>query len=209
MISTEVQLALDYIVDISKKISIRPNFHGLNLSRAKLDGAQFPSSSFAFSDLSEAQLTRGLYKDSDFYCSNLFRANLSSSNFEGTSLKEDEPKSNFAGALLYGAYIANASFQGSNLVRAILDQASVVDSDFSRANLFNAMLFGTTFTKVNFDQTITDSACFVGAKIGAGTDLGRSVGMNPPIVAEAIDALSGESPCRAHLLRPGPRPVLP
>jgi uncharacterized protein YjbI with pentapeptide repeats len=171
MIGSDIQQALDGLVEISKEIDgFSVNFHGLNLSGAKLIGGRFKDSNFAFADLSDAELEDVDLRDSDFYCSNMFRAKFLGAELTGTSLNVHEPQTNMAGAVLREAFFSKgskskgskpASLKKVNLVSAVLDEARIEDVDMSGADLSNAKLDRTHLIRATLDETIVDTACYI------------------------------------------------
>jgi uncharacterized protein YjbI with pentapeptide repeats len=208
MIGSDIQQALDGLVRISQVMPVSINFHGLNLSRAKLADAKFKDANFAFADLSDVEFKDADLRDSNFYCSNMFRAKFSGADLTGTSLSERGPQTNMAGALLFAASFSKgskpASLKGVNLVSAVLDRAVIEDVDMSGANLDNAKLFQTRLVRASLDGTIIDNACFINAEM-VETTLKNAKVVNAPVVVSTAGDLSLESHCSKHLSRPLPQ----
>jgi hypothetical protein len=187
MIGPDVEHALSIVAQNSGDQGRQLPFRGLNLSRAKLTAGQFEGelpqrklkldkSSFAYSDLSEAQFNKSSLKGADLYCANLYRADLTSTMFTDY-VGGSEPKStNMIGTYLVKSILKDTQFDGALLMEARFDESTIsAGTDFSDADLRSAQFFYVKFEDpdgiiVNKNTNI-ENACFIGEEFNSVSSL--------------------------------------
>jgi len=108
---------------------------GVNWNNCQLPGVQilnqdFTSANMNSTNLQNANLFGGVFRDTEMSYANLSQANLQYAKLEGTKLK------------------------GANLRRSTLGNASLVNVDMSYANLTDAKLDNVSFNNVKLDNAI-------------------------------------------------------
>ena len=115
----------------------------INLSRAKLSGANLVWITLRTLNLSEADFTKA-----DLQYANLMRANLSYTNLS---------QANLSGANLMGANLSHANLSGAKLIGANLSNTNLDD-----ANLVGAFVYATSAWNVNLEKTIQSNLIITG-----------------------------------------------
>jgi uncharacterized protein YjbI with pentapeptide repeats len=206
-IGPDIQQAIDTLFQISEQTRVTVNFRELNLSRAELSfppatpgnvppealGRQrFKDFNLAYADLTGAGFHDLTLKDADFYCANLSKADL---------VKVELGDSNMAGADLSDASITEAMLTGVDLAGAVLRRTRIRDVNLGRAVLSGATLYRVSLKGVNLEGAEVDNTCFVETKVDDANltvkDLEKTTWRtNPPIIAESVNSLPPDSPCR-------------
>ncbi|MBE9198952.1 MULTISPECIES: pentapeptide repeat-containing protein [unclassified Nodularia (in: cyanobacteria)] len=131
----------DKILDLS-----HVNFSQLNLTDAKLAGADLTGANF-----NRTNLTKAILVGADLIGANLTEANLTEAELEGA---------NFSEANLKNAIFSRALLRGAILKKADLTKAHLAEADFTHANLKEADLTEARLGGANFTRANLSSACF-------------------------------------------------
>ncbi len=139
---------------------------GLNLSGAKLAGAQWSGVDLTGALLIGANLTGADSSGADLGVANLDRADLTGANLRSARLG----KARFVGAILDCADLEdvsapNSNFSDASLESANLRRANFRESSFRGTNLNNIQALGTDFSEAGFSPAHLYSAVFDGAKL--------------------------------------------
>jgi hypothetical protein len=133
----------------------------VNLSGARLGGADLFKAYLANADLSGAYL-----REANLAGTDLNWANLSGANLSGAILGDARPtRANLSGADLNEACLQGAHFGGADLTRANLSGAKLNWADLSRANLTGANLREANLTGVSLVETNLADAVLTGCRI--------------------------------------------
>ena len=147
----------------SRRRSINPSrfgldFHGADLSGARLNGANLKNANLSGAILKSTKLTQADLRVANFFEADLTEAtlveadlsnaNLGSSNMHKANLGE----ANLRGAILVQAKMDGAILTWADLRKARLDQADLTKADFSHANLTGCLLLGATLTDADLTQ---------------------------------------------------------
>jgi uncharacterized protein YjbI with pentapeptide repeats len=163
-VESDVQVALDILVDLSKENPIKLKFRGLNLSKAKLSNGNFSGSIFSFSDLSQAEMSGTILNDVDLYCANLYKAKLIKAKL--SSSDGGERLTNLLGALIIGANLSQADLRRANLNYVNLNETNLREADLRGTILEGAKLFRSKLGGAKIDQdTDIKWACFYEAQL--------------------------------------------
>jgi uncharacterized protein YjbI with pentapeptide repeats len=121
-----------------------PDFHGVDLAGARLEGAELEETKFDGANLKGAHLRESKFQLASFAGANLddadlYHANLTEANLEGASLQSTFLRdaflswANLRSACLREATLMGAQLIHTNCVEADLEEAKIGQADFSRA----------------------------------------------------------------------------
>jgi uncharacterized protein YjbI with pentapeptide repeats len=144
------------------------NLSGANLQKANLEGVS------GIVDLSRTDLTYAKLMSSSFPFTNFSNANLTQADLAGTNLSH----SNLNGAILVGANLkkanlTNAKLTGSDLSDANLAFAKLENTNFSGANLSRAYFDCTFFINTNLQGANLEGTTLINANLEY-TDLSKA-----------------------------------
>ncbi|KAL6902381.1 hypothetical protein ACP4OV_005257 [Aristida adscensionis] len=150
--SSEAELTRKDVIKCIQAQRVR--FRGVNLSGLDLSKL----------DLSEVDFSFACIKNTDFSCTNLYKAKFgveaSCSSFRNANLRECE----FIGANLQESILDGANLRSANLQDACLTQCSFIETDLHSAHLQTANLTGANLKGANLE-----AANLKGAKL-SGTN---------------------------------------
>ncbi|ESA32767.1 low-complexity protein [Leptolyngbya sp. Heron Island J] len=141
------------------------SLYGVDLSGQHLEGMDFACARMASSNLARAFLHQANFSKSNLYEANLNHANLENVDFEGACLVH----ANLFSANLKYSRAENSDFRYANLKQANLDCVNWDGAKLRRVNMSQASLKHSFFNDANFDQSMLDDACLVGATLFGST----------------------------------------
>ena len=133
-------------VDLEGIAAPKADLSRVNLSRGKLNRANFEGTQLDFSILNAAKLNGANLMSANLSGAKLHGANLMSANLSGAKLHGAE----LHGANLMSANLSGAKLHGAELHGANLSGATLSYSDLEDAELYNADLSGVRVTRARF-----------------------------------------------------------
>ncbi len=189
--NVELQIDVDTVVmsrrlslsglDLSRRVLIQCDLHGVNLANANLSGAKIIGADCTEADFTNACLDdavvqescmRGAILNGTQLCrahltnvivdaANGTGADLTEAQLVGVSMKSTELRN----AKLTKTQMADTDLEGANLMGANLHNANCAAAKFPKANLRRATLTNTTLVKANLSEADCSGADFTGSDL--------------------------------------------
>ena len=134
------------------------DFHGANLSGARLNQTNLNFAYLSGAILKSAKLTQADLRFTNFFEADLTEATLVEADLRSANLcsanmhKANLGEANLRGSILVQAKMDEAILTWADLRKARLDQADLTKADFSHANLTGCLLLGATLTDADLTQ---------------------------------------------------------
>jgi|WetSurMetagenome_2_1015567.scaffolds.fasta_scaffold16152_3 hypothetical protein len=174
---------------------------GVDLSRAKLNGAHLGEADLRVAQLSGADLSAAFLYGAILTGANLSEANLSEANVGNANLHEaDLRRANLSGASVGNADLRKMDVSGANLRGALLTGsdlrgANLSGADFSGADLQAADLQAANLTDVDLTQAVVGWTVFGRVDLSTVTGLGSVVHQGPSSIGiDTVYASQGRIP---------------
>lgn len=130
---------------------------GLDLRRARLDGARLRRA-----DLAGVHLERASLIGADLRFANLSSVHAAKTNLSGAQLRSATLKrGDFSGAIC----LDGTSFNHANLQEADFTRARMIEADLSEADLTDACFDGAKLMQASFQKAVLDGTSFLGANL--------------------------------------------
>ncbi|MCT9625947.1 pentapeptide repeat-containing protein [Pseudarthrobacter equi] len=146
------------------------NLSGEDLSNVDLSGADLTGTNLASVSLEYANLTGANLRSANLTGAILYRANLTDTKLTGAVLTRAE----LGRANLTGADLASADFSASDLGRANLTQAFSPQADYTAADLHGAIFTGANLTESKLIHTTLSEAVLTRADL-TGADFSDAI----------------------------------
>jgi len=145
------------VPDLRGLILVGKFIRGLNLTRARLDGAIMERTDLAGVHLERASLKEASFRYADLSNVHAEKANLSGADFRGATLHQgDFRKTNC---------LNDTRFTLASLHEADFTGAKMTEANFSRANLTKACFDGADMTAATLSDAILDETSLLGTKL--------------------------------------------
>ncbi len=145
------------VPDLRRVVLVGRQFRGIDLRRARLDGAMLSRT-----ELSGAHLERASLTEVDFEFANLSWVHAEKADLSGAQLKNATlHRADFRGATC----LNDTSFAHANLQEANFARAKMAEADLTNADLTKGCFDGADLTAANFSDAVLDGTSFLGAKL--------------------------------------------
>jgi uncharacterized protein YjbI with pentapeptide repeats len=175
-------------------------FDGLDLTQARLDGANLTGASFVRTDLGQADLRRAVLQQAVITETDMIQAHFEGADLRGARITEGTmSQAELPGANLVGATLRDVELGQANLTAARMAGVDASESRFSQAQLTRADLTEADLTDASFSQADLSGADLTGAIVtGAdflqadlsGARIDEVIGASSPFPGTAYLALA-------------------
>lgn len=130
-------------------------FDGLDLTQARLDGANLTGASFVRTDLGQADLRRAVLQQAVITETDMIQAHFEGADLRGARITEGTmSQAELPGANLVGATLRDVELGQANLTAARMAGVDASESRFSQADLPSADLTDAVLRDVLLNQTV-------------------------------------------------------
>ncbi|HAF48206.1 MAG TPA: hypothetical protein DCL08_03065 [Anaerolineaceae bacterium] len=145
--------------DARQAIRAKQDLSGAKLVGMKLRNLSAIGAILRKTDLSDADLSHGLFMSSNFYRAKLYKAAMHNTVLIGGDLVKTEfTETDLHESALIGVDAEQASFKNANLRNAGIIRSNFQDADFTGANLANIRLTSLNVEGADFSETNMEGA---------------------------------------------------